>query len=232
MNSKKIISMALATVAALSLCLPAFAASSRQVSGCVEFDDNSISVHAQGPGVYDLGNGKAVTIEPIPENELSTSESPHAASPVLDTMPMNDGEPDENAVVVYVKGEGEYDLGNGMTLVVEPIPEEDMSEPGIQPYLYESNDNLPLTGAWHWFCSDRPILPTTLKIYNHSKRNPGNLNAHVFQNIAYPLDQVHLYIYDIEPGYMGKIEEIISDYSVELSASVQGHYNVVVNDWP
>lgn len=232
MNSKKIISMALATVAALSLCLPAFAASSRQVSGCVEFDDNSISVHAQGPGVYDLGNGKRVTIEPIPENELSTSELPHAASPVLDTMSMNDGEPDENAVVVHVKGEGEYDLGNGMTLVVEPIPEGDMSEPGIQPYLYESNNKLPLTSEWYWFCSDRPILPTTLKIYNNSKRNPGNLNAHVFQVIDYPLDRVNLYIYDIEPGYMGKIEEIISDYSVELSASVQGHYNVVVNDWP
>ena len=232
MKRKKIICMAFATVAALSLCLPAFAASNRQVSGCVEVDGNSISVHAQGPGVYDLGNDMAITIEPIPENELSTSESPHAASPVLDTMPMNDGEPDENAVVVYVKGDGEYDLGNGMTLVVEPIPEEDMSEPGIEPHLRETNDKLPLTSEWTWFCEDSPLLPTTLKIYNHSKRNPGNLNAHVFQVNNLPLGECNLYVYDIEPGHMGRIEGIVADYTVNLSASERGYYDVVVTDWP
>lgn len=172
-------------------------------------------VVVDGDGVYDFGDGSIVRIDPIPG--LVDEDIDDIAE---------DGSSEKKTVEVHVDGDGRYDLGDGVFVVIEPIPEDEM---GINPQLYESNSKFPLTSEWTKFCYDEPFLETNVKIYNNSKRNPGNLNA----SVRYPHGFLEKTVYGIEPGHMATVEGINDEwYYVYLSASVDGDYNVKVTDWP
>lgn len=188
-------------------------------------------IHVQGPGMYEFGDGVQLKVEPIPAGLLDYDEASRnvAGESSANSTEINHlDESDFTTVEVHVDGVGEYDLGNGVKLIIEEIPE-NLDDNTISPRLHESNSKLPLTGEWTWFCSDKPLIyDTNIKIYNKSHLNPGNLNARV----TIPYGFINYDIYDIEPGYMGTVSVSTDQYSVSLSASVRGYYSVLVTDWP
>lgn len=191
-----------------------------------DIDSSEIPVYA--PGIYDINNARLV-IEHIPEAELGDSPD-NSRYAKMGNSPDAVPEIDSSDVPVY--DVGVYDLGNGATLTVEHIPEDELfEETNPAARLHESNSELPLTPTFTWFCADEPLLPPNLKVKNNSKRNPGDLSVEV---IAYngSLNDTY-YAYGIAPGDMATLSiEAPLWYNVYLAGSVRGKYNVVVTDWP
>lgn len=170
MKMRKAYTILLAAAMCLSLLCISAAAAAKDDAGDSNSEDIIKSetlgvVVVKGDGKYDFGDGTTVTIEPIPW--LMDEDSDDAGE---------NGECETETVKIYVNGDGRYDLGNGAVLVIEPIPEDEM---GISPHLHESDSSFPLTDEWTHFCSDDPFFEPVLKVYNNSKRNPGNLNVQV-----------------------------------------------------
>mgnify|MGYP007082443670 CR=1 FL=1 len=232
---RKVTALILTMVLCVALGIPAFAAgSSSESDGTTKTCPKTAggAVYVKGVGTYEFEDGTELKVEPIPEQLLDLQEQSAEktrTTPVgaLSTAYLDDS--DFETVEVHVDGIGEYDLGNGVILTIEEIPGGTEDGSGISTRLHESNSKLPLTEEWSWFCSDEPLIyDTNIKIYNNSRSNPGNLNARV----TIPYGQLQYDIYDIEPGHMGTISVSTDFYSVKLSASVIGYYNVLVTDWP
>lgn len=138
-------------------------------------------------------------------------------------------EPTISVEEIPVYDVGTYDLGNGVTLIIEDIPEEEQF-PGDKARLNEENEKMPLEAdTWTYFCEDEPWLNTNLKIYNYA--GPGNLFAYtVTTTMVLP---TYRYSVGIAPGKMARLEGIgMSPYAVYLQGDETGKYHVRVSDWP
>lgn len=191
--------------------------------GSPDIDISDIPVYE--PGEYDLGNGVMLTVEHIPGMEVASDTSINSDASDISSVP-----PDIDISDIPVYEPGVYDLGDGVTLTVEHIPGGCYDAFDSKARLRESNDKLPLTTSWSWFCDDEPILATNLKIYNNSSKNPGNLFGYVWANDG--AMGAKYYTAGIAPGDMATLSFVVLDYSVYLSGSVKGQYKVLVTDWP